>query len=87
MRLDDTFFSPSLLLTLNDSILSYPLVKYCLKSYRGDYKNEYDPFISPIQMEDYILKHMPPTRIFTGSSDPLRDDSIRLLDKLTYYKI
>jgi acetyl esterase/lipase len=45
---------------------------------------DYDPFVSPIQMEDYILKHMPPVRIFVGSSDPLRDDSIRLLDKLRY---
>jgi hormone-sensitive lipase len=42
-----------------------------------------DPFVSPVLMDDYILKHMPPTRILVGSSDPLRDDSIRLLDKLT----
>jgi hormone-sensitive lipase len=82
MRLTENFFTPSLLLCLNDSILSYQLLKYCLKSYKGDYTAEFDPFVSPLYMEDYILKHMPPVRILCGSSDPLRDDSIRYFEKL-----
>jgi hormone-sensitive lipase len=74
----------SYLNVLNDIILPYHLLKFCLDSYRNDYMNEADPFLSPIIMSDNILKKLPPVRIFCGSTDPLRDDSIHLLYRLMY---
>ena len=38
-----------------------------------------DPFLNPIKANEKILKYLPRTRIFFGSTDPLRDDSIRIL--------
>ena len=52
------------------------------ESYRGYYPNELDPFINPRDAPDILLKHMPRTRFMTGSHDPLRDDSVRLIYKL-----
>ena len=52
------------------------------ESYRGYYPNELDPFISPRDAPDILLKHMPKTRFMTGSHDPLRDDTVRLIYKL-----
>lgn len=74
--------SCSFLNVLTDQILPYHLVKYCLQAYRKDYENEKDPFISPLYMDRKILSFMPPVRLFVGSSDPLRDDSLLFLKKL-----
>ena len=52
------------------------------ESYRGYYPNELDPFINPRDAPDILLKRMPKTRFMTGSHDPLRDDSVRLIYKL-----
>ena len=52
------------------------------ESYRGYYPNELDPFINPRDAPDILVKHMPKIRFMTGSHDPLRDDSIRLIYKL-----
>lgn len=82
LRVTEKFFSPSLLLCLKDIILPYHLLKYCLNSYRQDYEKEDDPFINPIFADDILLKFLPPIRIISGSSDPLRDDSVRFLKRL-----
>jgi acetyl esterase/lipase len=52
------------------------------ESYRGYYPNELDPFINPRDAPDILVKQMPKIRFMTGSHDPLRDDSIRLIYKL-----
>ena len=52
------------------------------ESYRGYYPNELDPFINPRDAPDILLKNMPKVRFMTGSHDPLRDDSVRLIYKL-----
>ena len=52
------------------------------ESYRGYYPNELDPFINPRDAPDILVKRMPKIRFMTGSHDPLRDDSIRLIYKL-----
>jgi len=83
MRLRNDFFTPSLLNCLNDQILPYHLLKFCGDSYKKDIQNrEDDPFISPIYMHDNVLKLLPKVRLIVGSSDPLRDDSIRFLKRL-----
>jgi hormone-sensitive lipase len=83
MRLTDEFYTPSYLLCLKDVILPYHLLKYCLEAYRNKYEGDDDPFLNPIIAHDNILKHLPPVRIITGSADPLRDDAIRFLKRLT----
>jgi len=52
------------------------------ESYRGYYPNELDPFINPRDAPEILVKQMPKIRFMTGSHDPLRDDSIRLIYKL-----
>ena len=59
------------------------MLNYCYNSYRKDYDNQKDPFfISHLNMDDNILRRMPPVRIFCGSSDPLRDESVLFTQKL-----
>ncbi len=68
---------------LTDQIIPYHLLKFCLNSYRSEYHNEDDPFISPLYMKDEIIKLLPPVRILIGSSDPLRNDSLLFLNRMT----
>jgi acetyl esterase/lipase len=75
-------FSLSLLNVIDDKILPYHLVKYCLESYRSGYKEEDDPYLSPIFVSEEVLKYYPPCRIYIGSNDPLRDDSYLFLRRL-----
>ena len=84
MRVNDDYYSSSYLLSLNDVILSYQLLKFCLQSYKQDYNVEDDFLLSPILAPDKLLSLLPPVRIMVGSSDPLRDDSMRLLQRLRY---
>ena len=71
----------SYLNSLSDPILEYNLLKFCLVSYTGEC-DEFNQFLSPLFMHDKVMKLLPPVRIICGSSDPLRDDSILLLQKL-----
>ena len=69
----------SLILSIKDMVFDPIFLKYVRDSYVGDYKNMEDPFLNPIKADEKILKYLPRTRIFFGSTDPLRDDSIRIL--------
>jgi hormone-sensitive lipase len=82
MRVTTSNISCSFLNVLNDQILPYHLLKFCLEAYRKDYNNDEDPFISPLLMDKKVMSHLPPVRIIAGSSDPLRDDSLLFLKKL-----
>lgn len=87
MRISLTSMSCSMLNVLNDIILPYHLLKYCLESYRREYLVEDDPFVSPLLMNPKVMAHLPPVRIICGSSDPLRDDALVFLNKLMYKMI
>lgn len=87
LRITDQFYTPSMLLCIQDKILSHTLVRYCLQSYRGGYDSDNDPFLSPILMHENILKLMPKILIVVGSSDPLRDDCVRYLKRFVYLLI
>ncbi len=76
------YINPSYLNSINDILIPYHLLKFCIDSYRNEYDNENDPFISPILMPDNVLKCLPPIRILVGSTDPLRDDSFLFLKRL-----
>ena len=73
----------SLLLTYEDLIFGIDTFKYVNQSYRGYYKNELDPFLNPRIADERLLKKMPKVRFLTGSHDPLRDDCIRMLYKMS----
>ena len=49
-------YAPSYLLTLQDKILPYHFLKFCLESYKQDYAVEDDPFLNPILMDDSVRK-------------------------------
>ena len=60
----------------------------CVKSYIGENKNvnvEKDPLLSPSITSEEILKLFPPTRILTGTKDPLHDESLRFTKRLKFY--
>ena len=69
----------SLILSIKDLVFDPTILKYVRDAYVGSYKNMNDPFLNPIKADERILKYLPRTRIFFGSTDPLRDDSIRIL--------
>ena len=69
----------SLISSIKDLVFDPSFLKYARDSYVGNYKNMEDPFLNPIKANEKILKYLPRTRLFFGSTDPLRDDSIRIL--------
>ena len=62
---------------INDVVLPYHFLKFCLHAYSPNYYNSNDFFYNPINAPSNILKKLPYTRIMGGSSDPLRDDFLR----------
>jgi len=75
-------FTPSLLISLGEMIIPYHFLDYCFEAYNQNYDNKQDYFLNPINLPPHLLKQFPYTRIFGGSTDPLRDDFIRLTQKL-----
>ena len=73
----------SLLNSLQDFFMNESFLKYCNYAYRDFYKEENDFFLDPSKVHENILKNVPRIRFFIGEADPLRDDSIRLLYKLS----
>ena len=69
----------SLISSINDLVFDPLFLKYARDAYVGNYKNMDDPFLNLIKANEKILKYLPRTRLFFGSTDPLRDDSIRIL--------
>jgi hormone-sensitive lipase len=89
LKIDINTIVPSYLNAMTDIILEYHLLKYCIGSYSGIYTDNgkvvtdtRNKFLSPIFMDDNILKLLPPIRIFGGSCDVLRDDTFYLMEKL-----
>ena len=80
-------YSNSLLLTLGQQMLSPDVLKYMCNQYLGEYLyQDNDMFLNPIKLNDFILDRMNnKIRIFFGSNDILRDDSIRLLHLFSQY--
>ena len=89
LKIDIDTIVPSYLNAITELILEYHLLKFCIDSYSGKYTdngkvitNTRNKFLSPIFMDDNILKLLPPIRIFGGSCDVLRDDTFYFMDKL-----
>ena len=79
--------SNSLLLTLYDPMLNMNNISYIYRIYVGDYEIEdEDPFLNPIKVNNFILDRMKnKIRIFLGSEDVFREDSLRLLNIFSKY--
>lgn len=79
--------SLSYLNAITDSILEFNLLTYCIESYqafnnKGEAFETKNPFVSPLFMEENIIRLLPPVRIIGGSADPLRDDGIYFIQRL-----
>lgn len=61
-------FTPSLMYSLEDPLLSFEFLFLCLRSYvpGSEFKPGKDYLISPIFTPDDVLKFYPPVRIFSG---------------------
>ena len=75
--------STSFLLSIKDFLLNDKFLLYVNEAYRDTYPNDDDPFLNPKQAKECILKKLPKTIFQFGSCDPLRDDLIRLLAKIS----
>ncbi|CAD8052530.1 unnamed protein product [Paramecium sonneborni] len=83
LSLDIKQFTPSFLVSLDDSLLHHTVLKLCLNSYiKKEFNAILDPMLSPSKAHDDILKRFPKTRIQVGTYDPLHDESFRLLQRL-----
>lgn len=84
MRIRYNTFTPSMLLILKELLLSYGSMDIILHSYLDDpvYCNM-DPYVSPVLACDKLLKDMPEVFIYCGTIDPLYDDCVRFIQKLT----
>ena len=78
--------SISLIISVRDFLLNDKFLLYINDVYRGDYQNEDDPFLNPAQAKECILKKLPKSIWQFSSCDPLRDDIVRLLYKISKIK-
>ena len=73
--------------SLYDPMLDFNLLNFCRKSYLGENTEDMNPFLSPIYMNDKIVKNFPKIKIYGGTSDPLRDDYVEYFFKLFNNKV
>lgn len=75
---DLKFFQPSLLLCLDDFLLSKDMLVFSLMSLHNEkIGNPYfNPLASPIAVQDHVLAQFPKTRVLFCERDPLRDATI-----------
>ena len=82
VNLDENAYSPSLMNALEDLLVPHTFLKLCLRSYLQNWEDITDPTVSPIYIEDEILRMLPPVRIMVGADDPLHDECIRFAERL-----
>ena len=78
--------SNSLILSLNEPLLSINAISYIYKSYVGRYEiEEEDPFLNPVKVNDFILDRTKcRIRFVFGTQDIFREDGIKMLN--LFYK-
>ena len=77
LRFHMDYFTPSLLMSVNDVILPFHFLLFCVEAYMDKYFNKDDFFLNPLLAPLELIRKLPYTRIIGGSSDPLRDDFLR----------
>ena len=69
---------------MDDILLRFTFLSICLSSYiPAERSAETDVYLSPVIAPDQDLARFPPVRIMAAGRDPLRDESYRLLYRLT----
>mmetsp|Transcript_31662 Transcript_31662/g.28792 ORF Transcript_31662/g.28792 Transcript_31662/m.28792 type:complete len:143 (-) Transcript_31662:1809-2237(-) len=86
MYLTPDNYTPTLLHSLDDKLLTYSYLEIFTSSYLP-YKRlgEIDPLASPILAPSYIFDKFPSVRLCAGTGDPLHDDVWRFFDKLIHH--
>ena len=79
--------SNTLILSLNEPMLSINAISYIYKSYVGNYEIEdQDPFLNPAKVNDFILDRTKcKIRFMFGTEDVFREDGIRMLHLFDKY--
>jgi acetyl esterase/lipase len=91
-------FSRSKIYSLTDVLLWPSMLLLCLKSYlSSDFKKAENPIASPILIDEEYVNgsvgdkrfplNWPKTIVTVGSKDPLLDDSLMLMQKMTESKV
>ncbi|MCW5774803.1 MAG: alpha/beta hydrolase fold domain-containing protein, partial [Rhodospirillaceae bacterium] len=62
--------------------LSVKEMQWCWKTYLGSEADRADPRAAPLRAGDAALKALPPLHLCAAGLDPLRDDTIRLAQRL-----
>jgi len=80
--------TPSRILNMADPVLNYHALRLCREAYAPlDTKAAAkDYFLSPLQAPSYILRSFPDTYICSGGFDPMLDDHIAFVGRLTAQK-
>lgn len=78
----EIYYSPSFLYGIDDMILPHSALLKIIIAYVGNFQDKKSMYITPLNAKDDILRKYPTTYFFVGSSDPLSDDSFRMLEKL-----
>jgi len=87
LKLDLLYHTPSCFSALDNPMLHLSLLKLCIQAYVTEGMDYHkDPYISPIEASDELLKRMPIVRIITGSEDPFQDDNWRMVYRLRKLK-
>ena len=82
LHLSINTMSPCMLLSLDDVVISHSLLQASLDSYLAGLSGDEHFLASPGLIQSEVLKYFPKTRIYLGSTDPLRDQSFRFLLRL-----
>ena len=78
---DLKIFQPSVLLCLDDFLLSKDMLLFSLISLHNEKIGDpfFNPIASPCQVQDHILAKFPRTRILYCEMDPLRDSTMQFI--------
>lgn len=78
-----TQFTPSVLHSLDDRFLNYSSLKMCGLYYVDNAENPCEnPYLNLTKLPTEVMAQFPPTEIFIGDRDPLRDDTVRFALKM-----
>lgn len=76
-------FSPSILMSLNETLLTHTLIDIVYTMYLRENKELIeDPYVSPLMVHKDMISLMPKMSIYFGTKDPLYDDGLRLFQKM-----
>jgi acetyl esterase/lipase len=83
LAIDSQRFFPSMLLSMDEELLSQPFMKFCLACFiRNGGNPGQSPILSPIVASPKLLNLLPQMRIFACEIDSLRDQALLFCHKI-----